>query len=171
MLLTKLNFVILISLSYCVTANAQAELTKSVVASSGGNFTNGTLTISSTVAEMTMVKTLSVSGIDLFQGFQNNAWMIQEVYVNPGANNELAVALFPNPANTFINFEVTDRNPGKLTIVLNDILGRTVRIISVPELQSQMQLDINELPAGLYAMAVLNQTNQKVFNQTISVIH
>ncbi|MBL0139222.1 MAG: hypothetical protein IPP86_11925 [Bacteroidetes bacterium] len=67
--MTKLTFIFVMCMGICFTANAQPELTKTVVASSGGNFTNGTLTLSSTVAEMTMVTTLSVSGNDLFQGF------------------------------------------------------------------------------------------------------
>ena len=155
----------------CFTANAQPELTKTVVASSGGNFTNGTLTLSSTVAEMTMVTTLSVSGNDLFQGFQNNAWIIQDVAVRPVANTDLTVVLYPNPATTFLNLEVVGRNTGKMIISIVDMLGHTLQLISVPELQSKMQLDVSKLPSGIYALAVLDQSNQGVFNQTFKIIH
>ncbi len=169
--MTKQLIVLLFCIGCCAALRAQPELTKSVVASSGGNFSQGTLSLSSTVAEMTMVTTLSGGTADLFQGFQNSAWMVQEVFVNPVAGNELTVALYPNPASAFLNLEMADANAGKRFIVLNDLLGKAVRIVSVSDLQSKVHLDVSDLPSGLYALSITNSSNQKVFNQTVSIVH
>ncbi|MBL0139223.1 MAG: T9SS type A sorting domain-containing protein [Bacteroidetes bacterium] len=91
--------------------------------------------------------------------------------VRPVANTDLTVVLYPNPATTFLNLEVVGRNTGKMIISIVDMLGHTLQLISVPELQSKMQLDVSKLPSGIYALAVLDQSNQGVFNQTFKIIH
>lgn len=162
---------LLITLSCCGVLHAQPELTKTAVASGGSNFANGGLTLSSTVAELTMVTTFSTGMSDLFQGFQNSARLIEWVNVYPVAYNELTIILYPNPASAFVNLEMADAGNSKLLIELNDMLGRTVRFIAVSELQRKVQLDVSDLPSGMYALGVRDQSNNKVFNQSINIIH
>ena len=164
----KLKLAFLICLGYCVHASAQPELTKTVVASSGGNFANGGLTLSSTVAELTMVTTFNAGTVDLFQGFQNSALSL--VGVNPIASNELTVAIYPNPASAFFNLEMADRSAGGLSITLTDLLGQPVRAVTVSALQSKTLIDVSTLASGMYALSITNSSNNKIFNQMVSVV-
>lgn len=166
----KQLYVLLILTGCCTALHAQPELIKTVVASSGGNFANGTLTLSSTVAELTMVTSFSAGTADLFQGFQNSAWIIQDVYVNPAAHNELTVLLYPNPASTFLNLDMTKHNGSALHIVLYDLLGHAVVTTSVAALQDRVRIDVSRLPSGLYSLVIADRGNQKIFNQSVSVI-
>ncbi len=169
--MTKKLLMLFIALGCCSVLRAQPELTKTAVASGGGNFANGGLSLSSTVAELTMVTTFNAGTSDLFQGFQNSARLIEWVNVNPVAHNELTVLLYPNPASAFLNLEMADRENGKLMIALNDMLGRTLRFVAVSEMQSKVQLDVSDLPSGMYSLSVFDHSSQNVFNQSVNVIH
>ena len=169
--MTKKLFMLLIALGCCSVLHAQPELTKTAVASGGGNFANGGLSLSSTVAELTMVTTFSAGTSDLFQGFQNSARLIEWVNVYPVAHNELTVLLYPNPASAFLNLEMADSDNGRLMIELCDMLGRTVRNITVSELQNKVQLDVSDLPSGMYSIGVFAHSNKNVFKTAINVTH
>ena len=58
--------------------------------------------------------------------------------------------VYPNPATTQLTVQWQDVAVG--TVRLLDHLGRTVRLIQVPESANQVQLSLQDLPAGTYLL-------------------
>ncbi|WP_396157880.1 T9SS type A sorting domain-containing protein [Flavobacterium sp.] len=59
---------------------------------------------------------------------------------------------YPNPANSLVNISNND-NIVFTNVAINDINGRTVKTMKVNNL-SEVQLDVNELSAGVYFMNI-----------------
>jgi hypothetical protein len=67
--------------------------------------------------------------------------------------NNLSVALFPNPSNTFVNFKIESVNDSNFKIDLLSIDGKKIRTISLSNFETQ-QVDISFLSSGLYLVNI-----------------
>ncbi|WNJ18917.1 T9SS type A sorting domain-containing protein [Pontibacter sp. G13] len=77
--------------------------------------------------------------------------------------------LFPVPATTVLQVQVTLVTPGKLSLVLVDIQGRSVRSQAGDHVQisHQHQLSVEGLASGFYTLYI--QTESGIFRQKISI--
>jgi len=131
------------------TVRAQS-LTPIVVASSGGYFTSGSGSISSTIAEMTMVQTFESAGIFITQGFQQPA----ESYMS--VEEEIAghFGVYPNPTSGKFTVTVDAAENGYVEIKLYSLHGKVVlaQRISAAAGNHQFVVDISGLDAGVYML-------------------
>lgn len=71
--------------------------------------------------------------------------------------NELIIDIFPNPASEKVNIKLENLNSRNITILIYDLMGRLLKdnIISNVESESiNIEMDINDLPAGSYIMNI-----------------
>lgn len=148
-------------------------LTPEVIASSGGYSEMGGYSLSYTVAEMTMVTTLSSGDVTLTQGFQQ-----PEMKSIPLAEGGL-MTLYPNPANDWFNIDYNFPHSGELEWLVYDIQGRLVAgQTAAPYITGNGTLTVNGIDwaEGIYVVRVLftaNDGSKYSFshNQKIKVIH
>lgn len=93
--------------------------------------------------------------------------VLDPVYMEEESETErLQVNLFPNPANTAINIRVTGGKSAIGNIAVFKINSQ--QLISQPITESQTEIDISHLPAGVYIVKVWNDKKmmvQKVVKQ------
>ncbi len=167
----KRNSLLLLYIAIYTATFAQAELTRSCVASSGGDFTNGSVTLSTTVAELTMVTTFDVGSTQVYQGFQNSARMIDWVYVSPNTNTDLTLTLYPNPANTSLMMEFTDPQRFLIRISLVNPLGQIVHSSLMNPFQNKVCIDVSTLSAGMYTLTLEDKSAERMFSRLVNVSH
>src|SRR5258708_26213368 len=112
-----------ILLVYSISAGAQST-TPTVVASSGGFFSNTAGMLSFTVGELAAVTTLSSTNNFLTQGFQQpNDFSVYVPQINP---EDFSMQVFPNPGDG--NFQLGIITKKNLSLVLNiyDMLGKII---------------------------------------------
>jgi hypothetical protein len=62
-----------------------------------------------------------------------------------------AINLYPNPANSYINVQVTNATAHGMISIYNTS-GALVKLVEIEE--SEKEIDISELPSGLYLITV-----------------
>lgn len=73
---------------------------------------------------------------------------------------ESAISLMPNPTNGIVHIETPDQSwSGRLL----DLQGKVLREIS----PDQSQIDISDLPAGMYLMDLYNKTGERFTNKIV----
>jgi len=89
--------------------------------------------------------------------------------VNPGIINKeqlkeplISLKVYPSPATDFINIEITPVDIGRLILELYNISGVKV-LDKIAVKQSVMQLNISNIPSGVYFLKVLGQDNNQLF--------
>jgi hypothetical protein len=147
---TLAMFVILIH------SNLSAQsLTPTVVASSGGFFSNASGMLSETVGELAAVTTLSTANNFLTQGFQ------QPSDFSTGASTivspDFAVLVFPNPAAGLFNIVIQSDRDESLELSVYDMLGK--KIIRTEESitagRNIFRIDLTQKIAGIYLLECL----------------
>lgn len=104
---------------------AQPSIERSVVASGGGTYSNGsTLSLDYTIGEP-VITTVSSIGNILTQGFQQPFSSVN-VSVNEETQNDLELSLWPNPAVNFAEICIYAKAGEKVNIRLVDLLGRNI---------------------------------------------
>jgi hypothetical protein len=156
-------FVMLLSISI----KAQT-LTPTVLSSSGGFYTGGNVTLSFTVAEMTMVQTFTGGTNFLTQGFQQPEQLTTSVAENEVVPEEITV--YPNPTNGAFNISYNAKNDGEYLVRIYDMLGQLVFAQSFaarPGLNS-IKIDISQYRQGLY---MLELSSTQINGKKNSSIH
>ena len=118
----KLNTFIFIL--YAISAGAQPTTTPTVVASSGGFFSNTAGMLSFTVGELAAVTTLSSPNNFLTQGFQQPSDF--GVFVPPVKDENFSVNVYPNPGNGLFNLSITTSNSMVVQLAVYDMLGKKI---------------------------------------------
>lgn len=142
------------------------SLSPTAIASSGGYFSNGTGSLSATVAEMTMVETFHATSSILTQGFQQPA----DVETSIHEATQAEVSIYPNPTNGQFSLTVNASANGSASVRIYDLLGQTIKeqSISVNSGINRLMFDIRGCSAGIYMLYYHDETGSKTikFNVT-----
>lgn len=135
---------ILILVFFALSVSAQVK--QEVIASAGGYDVNGSLSISWTLGE-TIIPTFTNGGLTLTHGFQQQLIITTieenlEVLVN--------VKVFPNPASDVVNIQFESPVDGEITLTIIDSQGRLVRRDKIESTLLEKQINMQDLPAGIY---------------------
>ena len=68
------------------------------------------------------------------------------------------IRLFPNPATTYIQFEVTGAIRGAGLYIYNGVMGK--KMLAVNNVSGQLRINLNDYPRGLYVYHLLNASGQ-----------
>lgn len=153
-----LYFLAIVSLE----AGAQS-LSPTVVASSGGFFSNASGMLSETVGELAAVTTLSSANNFLTQGFQQPSDF--STGVTTTVSPDFSFAVFPNPSEGLFNVVVHSGKDMSLQLTVYDMLGKKIfqsaNIISAGK--NILQLNLSQRIAGIYLLECLftNPANGK----------
>ncbi len=80
------------------------------------------------------------------------------------AADALHVALFPNPARTYLMVDVRSGFTGRINVSITDATGRRVRELLVDKASNlhRMRLDVSELASGTYQLQVIEEDRQVI---------
>ena len=95
--------------------------------------------------------------------------IIHPVAVNAVSADKLTVKTFPNPADEYINFALSDYPDAPVQVILSDALGRSAgqyQMLNTLELK----VNIDWFPAGMYYYTVL-QKGQLVKTGSFAIAH
>lgn len=81
------------------------------------------------------------------------------------------VRVFPNPATDLATFEVDGLTPGNYSLQLIDMVGRRVarRNFSPLGNQTRLNLDVSDLPTGLYLYTLRNERGRTITTKRLQV--
>lgn len=85
-------------------------------------------------------------------------------------NNAAALSVYPNPANTQLNVEITTTGNDKIQLAVYDLAGQVVQSTTQPSApgKNTTQLDISTLAEGVYILRV--EENGNVMTKRIAII-
>ncbi len=86
----------------------------------------------------------------------------------PANNNAMAVSVFPNPVATFFTVRREAAGSKPLQLLLCNLVGQVVTQTFVPAGQLQTQIEVAQLPAGLYLLTVQDSEQQQTFKVAIT---
>ena len=145
------KFYSFILLLYALSAGAQST-TPTVVASSGGFFSNTAGMLSFTVGELAAVTTLSSPNNFLTQGFQQPSDF--GVFVPPVKDQNFSVSVYPNPSTALFNLSINTSGNMKLQLVIYDMLGKQIMSVkkNLSAGKNQVPLDLHQQVTGMYLL-------------------
>ena len=143
------SFLGIIALIFLAQFSSAQQITPSVVSSAGGFYENSSVSISYTIAEMTMVETYLSAGGILTQGFQQPPDLDISV---PEIANELNMVAYPNPSDGKVNLLLDALKAWHINLTLYDNIGRTVLTDKIDHHtgMSVYPFDWEHLSEGLY---------------------
>ena len=77
-------------------------------------------------------------------------------------DSEISIKVYPSPATDFINIEIIPVDTGRLVLELYNISGIKV-LNKVAVNQPVMQVNISDIPSGIYLLQVLLPSNNQLF--------
>ncbi len=147
------KYFILLSLALVPFLAGGQSLSPTVVASAGGYFDNGTVSLSFTVGEVA-VTTLTGGDMILTQGFQQPF----ELDVTGVKDQEInwSVKTYPNPVKTQLHVKFTLEKPDEFNVEVMDLTGKKVLIKKFGQVQPGEVREINfqDLAPGIYLISV-----------------
>ncbi len=137
------------------------SLSPTVVASAGGYFDNGSVSLSFTVGEVA-VTTLTGGDMILTQGFQQ-PFELDITGVDDNKSVDWSVKTYPNPVADNLNIRFTIKSPQDFTVMIMDITGKKVFIKKYVEIQpgEVKEIDMQNYHPGIYMISVTS-SDQKV---------
>lgn len=89
----------------------------------------------------------------------------------PGVQ-QAQVMVFPNPARDFTTFEIEGLSPGNYSLQLVNMTGKEIatREFSPFGNQTRLNLDVSDLPAGLYLYSVRNAQGRRIVTKKLQVL-
>lgn len=168
------KFYVFIVLLYSMSAVAQPMTTPTVVASSGGFFSNAAGMLSFTVGELAAVTTLSNTPLTnyLTQGFQQPSDF--GVFVPPVKDESFSVSVYPNPSTAFFTISVTASNNMLMQFSIYDVLGKKIMESrkNLSRGKNLMTIDLHQQVTGMYLLECI-YTNAKngEQNKSYSKLH
>ena len=162
-----LKISIMFSAVFACTGLTAQSLSPSVVASGGGFKTTSAGSLSFTIGE-TSISTLKTTNSILTQGFQQgNLNKTGVVQLDAGAVN---IQLFPSPASTYLEFNISTPEYQVVEIAIYDILGH--KICDVQDIHSSGSahhavLGTADLPDAVY-FAIISITGASGSTQYFS---
>ena len=155
------NLYILFVLFFSTAVIWGQSLSPTVVATAGGYFDNGTVSLSFTVGEIA-ITTLTGGDLILTQGFQQ-PFELDVTGVDDNQPINWSVKTYPNPVQDNLNIRFTIKNPQDFTVVIMDITGKKVLVKEYMRVQpgEVKEVDMQNYHAGIYMISVTSQ-DQKV---------
>jgi len=144
-LLMKHYFVIIAALLFVFPLEAQ-QAKQDVIATAGGFNASSGVSVSWTLGE-TIVPTFTSPNTILTQGFQ------QQITVKTIEENlelQVTISLYPNPTSDVITIACDGPLEGEIRVLLVNSVGRPVRSDFIETSMSEKQIDLKDLPAGIY---------------------
>lgn len=138
--------IILSSLLYLPVMSQVAR--QDVIASAGGYNSATGVSLSWTLGE-TIVPTFSSSNLILTHGFQQQL-IITSVQEN--LESLVKITIYPNPAVDVINLLLDEALEGEVEISVIDYMGRLVRTDFMEAFMIEKQINMSDLPGGIYFM-------------------
>ncbi len=86
----------------------------------------------------------------------------------PANNNAMAVSVFPNPAAPFFTVRREEADNKPLQLTLCNLVGQVVTRSLLPAGQLQTQIDVAQLPAGLYLLTVQDSEQRQTFKVALA---
>lgn len=159
-LLSGKKILTVVTLISFFSAGAQT-LTPTVVASSGGFFSNPSGMLSEAVAELAAVTTLTSTNNFLTQGFQQPSADFSTT-VEPIVSEDFSLSVFPNPSEGIFNLVIHSDADETFRLSVYDIIGK--KIISAENFLSRgkniFRLDLSNRIAGIYLLECLFTNSQ-----------
>jgi hypothetical protein len=142
---------------FFLVLSVNAQVKQEVIASAGGYNVNGGLSISWTLGE-TIIPTFTNGNLTLTHGFQQ-----QLIVTAIEENIDIAVNIkvFPNPASDVVNISFEEPVEGEINVTILDSQGRLVKKDMIEAAMTEKQINLQELPAGVY---YLRMTKGKLVN-------
>lgn len=149
----KIIFLTPLILLVTISVHAQS-IGPSTINATGGSAPIGGNIFDWSVGEMTMVSTLSGSGIIVTQGVLQPYDGPDRVVINSLLQQQLNV--FPNPALSVVNLQYTSSIQGTLTYRLIDMVGQLIKTatIDVKQGTTTEQINISALASATYMLEV-----------------
>lgn len=148
----------LIFLAMHYISGAQS-LSPVVISSMGGYYSNSSASLSFTVAESSMVKTISSANNMLTQGFQQPYAIL--VSVPEIAEPEGKLLVYPNPTNAEVNIRCNDNRSGLRSVRIFSLTGQLIlhweNNTCTP--QAEWKGSISGHTAGLYIIEIVISGN------------
>ncbi|MCF8245893.1 MAG: T9SS type A sorting domain-containing protein [Saprospiraceae bacterium] len=101
------------------------------------------------------------SGENASQGLSNTT----NIFNKPAG--VLPIQLYPNPTSGLVTVEFVKLSSNSSTIQVNDAFGRVIFESQVPEMTEKTELDLSQLPLGLYWVRI---TSENVREQVVKVV-
>lgn len=144
----------------CLSTQLKAQnAERTIVGSAGKSFTSSSLTVDFSVGEM-VVFTAHWGNLTLTQGFiQPEISLLSNTQT---ITNHYEMQCFPNPATDHVTLVLPQGKSGKYLIELFDMNGKKyfTRNEQVNDNNSNIQLDLSEVSAGVYFIKVSNETEK-----------
>jgi hypothetical protein len=118
-------------------------------------FATGSKFVVKTISEGT--GTLTLVAIDTYSAATTQIVDVTVTDNSLGIESDLAKAgvdVFPNPTTDYININFTIEIADDVSITLVDVTGKTLQNLSVDNNSSSIQLDVKDLPTGLYFLTI-----------------
>lgn len=151
------------------------NFTPDVISSGGNSIIKSGYSLSYTIGEMTLVKTVvSPSGM-LTQGFEQPDWK-KTAQIAGFSGIDGAVALFPNPANDFVHLQYELPVSGEMQMAVYNSLGQQVSANYTDRYNAGKKtftIYTADLAAGVYyvnALFTAANGRQYAFNKKLEVI-
>ena len=147
-------FILIISL-FVLNAAAQKQ---EVISSAGGYYTAAGITLSWTLGETIIPSYGPTNGLILTHGFQS---VLRTVIVEENLDTPVKVVVFPNPASDYLNISFAEPLDAEVNLMLIDAQGKLFRSQVIEAASSEVQLNFQDLPSGIY---LLKLTKGKLSN-------
>lgn len=126
------------------------NISSKVISSGGGEYKNAYSSISITIGEP-LTETIANDSVTMNQGFQQG--VINIVFVEEIAVENVSVNVFPNPTQKLININIDYTGREDFHYQLCDKTGRIIKESSI-ERNNKEEIDINTLSMGLYFIRI-----------------
>ena len=161
-----MKWIVLIIFSLWGELLAGQHLTPVVMVSGGGFYSNGKISLSSTIGQA--YSTILSSGYkrSLIQGFAPSVNVIASP-IKKTENSLVDISVFPNPAVNILNIDIKGVSKSNYQVEMYDIYGRQLAIKSSNsshQYNERITLDLTEISAGQYLIRlVAAEKNEKAF--------
>jgi hypothetical protein len=167
---TKNIFLWVSLMLFSIFLHAQT-LSPTVISSSGGYFSSATGSLSTTVAEMTMVQTFTGTNNILTQGFQQPEDFSVSIIENEVLSGELVI--FPNPTNG--QFSLIFNSDGSQTnsVKIYNLVGQIVfaKTLECAKGTNTHTFDISHQSQGIYLLELTTTDNKGKKNISVEKIN
>jgi hypothetical protein len=147
----KKIYVILIFMVFALSAKSQVK--QEVIASAGGYSTATGVSLSWTLGETIVPAFTSPDGsVKLNHGFQQQTIVTT---VEENIDIPVEVKIYPNPASDILNIGFESAVETEISLTILDSHGRLVKSDRVEALTVEKQVNLQDLPAGVYYLRLI----------------
>ena len=149
----KKIYLLLLALSLSGLLFSQS-ISRSVIASAGDFYSNGTISVSWTLGEIA-TETYTVGNVVLTQGFQQpDTIKGGSNFVKGFPNVDFTVKVYPNPAEDYLNVVLSGNDNLDLQVSLFDAIGRNLLINRINAGEPEKTLDVSAYRPGIYFLKI-----------------